>query len=283
MRTLFMSFWIASNLLLTVAAAVMIWRKLVGKYPMFFSYTAYTAVTLWLNFLLYFKFGESAYSYGYWVSALGCTLLAFAVLREIFLQIFRPYESLREFGTVLFRWAAVVLVLIAIVMTLSSSGGSLPLAHHFLFTLDRSIMMMQCGLVIFMFLFGGQLGLTVRHHLFGIAIGFGLIASFELVFMTVYAYGTGNLFMVNMVKMAAEIVAYGIWTGYMMMPEPERRQSGSFAHAANWNNELTGATYGNSDSAFLPNIVDTVERVLSRRTATDIYLHATPGRTTLPN
>ena len=53
---------------------------------------------------------------------MGYTVLAFAVLREIFVQIFRPYESLREFGNILFRWAALVLILIGVVMTISSKA-----------------------------------------------------------------------------------------------------------------------------------------------------------------
>ena len=102
-------------------------------------------------------------------------------------------------------------------------------------------------------------------------------------FTTLQAYGTISLVTLNMAKMSSEIVAYVIWTSYMFAPEPERRQSASLAHAASWNNELTGATYGNSGSAFLPNIVDTVERVLSRRTATEIYLHTAGSGPSLPN
>ena len=142
---------------------------------------------------------------------------------------------------------------------------------------------MQCGLVIFMLLFAGQLGLTLRHRLFGIAIGFGVIASCELMFTTLQAHGTISLVTLSLAKMSSEIVAYIIWTSYMFATEPERRQSASLAHAANWNNELTGATYGNSGSAFLPNIVDTVERVLSKRTATEIYLHTAGSGPSLPN
>ena len=283
MRTLFMGLWICSNLVLTLAAIVMIVRKSWKAYPIFFSYVAYSAGFVWLNLALYYKAGEAGYIYAYWVSAVGYTALAFAVLREVFVQIFRPYASLREFGVVLFRWATLVLILIGIVMTVSSSPGEQSWPIHFLMTMDRSIMMMQCGLVIFMFLFAGQLGLTLRHHLFGIAIGFGLMASSELIFTTLYAYGTINPALVNFGKLGAEILAYAVWTGYMFAPEPERRQSASLAHAANWNNELTGATYGNSGSAFLPNIVDTVERVLSKRTATEIYLHTAGSGPSLPN
>ena len=77
---------------------------------------------------------------------------------------------------------------------------------------------MQCGLVIFMLLFAGQLGLTLRHRLFGIAIGFGVIASCELMFTTLQAYGTISLVTLSLAKMSSEIVAYIIWTSYMFSP-----------------------------------------------------------------
>ena len=283
MRTLFMFVWIGGNVLLTLTAVVALWRKVAKSQPAFFAYLAYLAAFVWLNMVLYYRFGMNGYIYGYWISTIGYTALAFAVLREIFVQIFRPYESLREFGNILFRWAALVLILIGVVMTLSSKPGSETFSLYFLTTLERSIGLMQCGLVIFMLLFAGQLGLTLRHRLFGIAIGFGVIASCELMFTTLQAHGVVSLVTLNMAKMSSEIVAYVIWTSYMFATEPERRQSASLAHAANWNNELTGATYGNSGSAFLPNIVDTVERVLSKRTATEIYLHTAGGSTSLPN
>ena len=283
MRTLFMSVWIGGNVLLTLTAVVALWRKVAKSQPAFFAYLAYLAGFVWLNMVLYYRFGMNGYIYGYWISTVGYTVLAFAVLREIFVQIFRPYESLREFGNILFRWAAVVLVLIGIVMTLSSNPGSESFSLYFLTTLERSMGLMQCGLLIFMLLFAGQLGLTFRHRLFGIAIGFGVIASCELMFTTLQAHGIVSLVTLNMAKMSSEIVGYIVWTSYMFLAEPERRHSASLAHAANWNNELTGATYGNSGSAFLPNIVDTVERVLSKRTATEIYLHTAGSGPSLPN
>ena len=103
MRTLFMSVWIGGNVLLTLTAVVALWRKAAKSYPAFFAYLAYSAAFVWLNMVLYYKIWRAMVtSYGYWISTVGYTVLAFAVLREIFVQIFRPYESLREFGNILF-------------------------------------------------------------------------------------------------------------------------------------------------------------------------------------
>ena len=83
-------------------------------------------------------------------------------------------------------------------------------------------------------------------------------------------------------KMLAEITAFSLWTYYMMSPDPERRVASGFAHAQDWNYELSRLHHA-PEAAFLPNIVDTVERVLSRRTATEIYMHSAGSGPSLPN
>jgi len=282
MRTLFMSLWVINSVAIALVPAAMLARKTFKTFPTFFAYVAYQAVFAWVSLIIYSNAGPKAHFYAFWISTVGGVILGFAVLREIFLNIFRPYDSLREFGNVLFRWAAVVLVLIAIVMAMSSHTPDVSLTCSFLMTLERSILLMQCGLVIFMFLFAPHLGLTLKHHLFGIAIGFGLSASCDLISATLYAYGVGNTLALSGVKMVAEIVAFSVWAYYMMSPDPERRLASGFVHAQDWNLELNRLHHA-PDAAFLPNIVDTVERVLSRRTATEIYMHTAGGGPSLPN
>ncbi len=282
MRTLFMSFWVINSVAIALVPACMLARKTFKLHPIFFVYVVYDALIAWVNFGLYNRAGAAVYFYAFWIATAGTSILGFAVLREIFLQIFRPYDSLRQFGDVLFRWAAVVLVMIAIVMAVTSNHQGISLTCSFLMTLNRSVLMMQCGLVIFMFLFAPHLGLTMRHHIFGIAIGFGISASVELVGATLFAYGVGSPHILGLIKMGADIFAAGLWAYYMMSPDPERRVASGFAHAQDWNYELN-RLHHTPEAAFLPNIVDTVERVLSRRTATEIYMHSAGSGPSLPN
>jgi len=282
MGTLLTLLWVADCIAIALVPAAMLSRKTFKAYRLFFAYVSYQALVAW-TLLAAYHAGTQVHSYVFWVSSAGEVVLSFAVLREIFLHIFRPYESLREFGNVLFRWAAVVLVIIAIVMAMTSNHPDANFTSSFLMTLARSILMMQCGLVIFMFLFAPHLGLTPRHHLFGIAIGFGITASCNLISATLLSYGVcSNTAALSAIKMIAEIVSFGLWAYYMITPEPERRAPTSFAHAQNWNLELS-RLHNTPEAAFLPNIVDTVERVLSRRTATEIYMHTAGGGPSLPN
>ena len=45
------------------------------------------------------------------------------IIYEIFLDVFRPYHTLKDLGSVLFKWAALVMSLVAFVVAASSPLG----------------------------------------------------------------------------------------------------------------------------------------------------------------
>ena len=53
----------------------------------------------------------------------------FKVIHEIFLNVFRPYQYLKDLGTLLFKWAGVVLLLVSVVVAFSNSFDQSPLVH----------------------------------------------------------------------------------------------------------------------------------------------------------
>jgi hypothetical protein len=174
----------------------------------------------------------------------------------------------------LFRWSAAVLILIAVVMSVSAVPVTTNPVTSFILTVDRSVRMMQCGLVIFMYLFARQLGLTERHRVFGISIGFGVFSSIHLMTVTLIALfppatSTNSnhiMYLLNVPYQLGCIAAIVIWSVYMYRPEPERRRATVLELPESWNYKLTEINNDSSDSAFLPNVVDTVERVLTKRT-----------------
>jgi len=265
-------FWMAAALGL-VFLSVLMWRKkLHREFPVFFALIITECIESWLGMVLK-SISYKAYYVEYWLLATIIAILGFAVLREIFLHIFRPYDALRNFGRMLFRWSAAVLVLIAAVMTLSSAPSSSAPLTAFILTLDRSVRLMQCGLVIFLYLFARQLGLTERHRVFGISVGFGVFASVHLMTATLVALFPAAIqdramYIVNVPYQFAWLVTVAIWAVYMYRPEPERRRATVLELPESWNYTLSGINNDNPEAAFLPNVVDTVERVLTRRTVT---------------
>jgi hypothetical protein len=258
--------WIASWISAGLLAAFIYKKKLHCEYPIFFAFLVAETTTDVVNFGVNFV-SPRAYYYCYWVGAAITTCFGFAVLHEVFRHIFRPYESLRSFGTTLFRWSTTVLLLIGIVMAFTSMPSQTRALPSLILIIDRSVRLMQCGLVLFMYLFARQLGLTDRHRIFGITIGFGLTASLHLMAVTLHSVFSGGmaLFVLEALHQMAYLASVGIWALYMYRPEPERRRASVLERPESWNYALQAATNGNGGAAFLPNVVDTVEKVLTKR------------------
>ena len=83
---------------------LMVRRKLRKDYPFFFSYAVYQILGFLAQFIVYHKFPKQ-YFYTYWTMATISVLLGLTVIYELFTEVFRPYESLRDLGSVLFKWA----------------------------------------------------------------------------------------------------------------------------------------------------------------------------------
>ncbi len=259
-------FWIASWMGAFFLIAFMLKKKLNREYPIFFAFLVAECSSDALNFALSF-ISHKGYYYSYWTGIAFTTCLGFCVLQEIFQHIFRPYESLRTFGSTLFRWSTLVLLMVGAIMALTSAPTTHSPITNYILTIDRSVQLMQCGLVLFMYLFARQLGLTQAHRIFGITIGFGLRASMHLISITLHSKIPSATLMdvLNVASLLMYLVSVITWTVYMWRPEPERRRASVLEQTESWNYALAAATHGDGGASFLPNVVDTVERVLNKR------------------
>jgi hypothetical protein len=73
------------------------------------------------------------------------------------------------------------------------------------------------------------------------------------------------MYVLNIANLVAYLAAVATWMVYMSKPEPERRRATVLEQTESWNYALAAATQGDGGAAFLPNVVDTVERVLNKR------------------
>ncbi len=255
--------WLLGPLLQTLLVLLMVRRKLRQEFPLFFSYTVFQVLSFVLKFTSYHR-SQLEYFYVYWVTSALSLVFGFAVIYEIFQQVFRPYEALRQLGKVLFRWAVVVLALIAVVMAMSSPhAGSASLIMQAILTMERSMRVTQCGMVLFLFLFAGFLGVSARHHIFGIALGFGVFGAVDLLAITMLTLGAPNAASVSLMRSVAYNATVLLWAWYMARPEPARRPA-RYEVAERWNFALAGAQHGEEKLAYISSLESTVDRVLTR-------------------
>lgn len=90
-------------------------------------------------------------------------------------------------------------------------------------TLERSIELLRCGVLLFIWVFATRLGISWRHHVWGIVFGLGIYSGFSLLVAAIHAT-TGTL----CGDWLARIIPFSyfastiIWAVYLRQPEPER-------------------------------------------------------------
>ena len=139
-------------------------RKLHRAFPVFFAYIGFQILAFCLLFPMY-QWGNSSYAeyFGfYWACAAVNLVLGFMVIYEIFQDVFRPYHTLKDLGSVLFKWAALVMLLVAFVVAASSPTGDQGPIVQAIITVTRCVRVAQVGLILFLMVFSRYLGVLVE-------------------------------------------------------------------------------------------------------------------------
>lgn len=265
--------WCAHPVLQAGVVAVMLWRKLYRTFPIFFSYVVFQIIA----FALTFPFRDERYYtfffYSFWATTGVSVALGFKVIHEVFVDVFRPYHALRDLGTVLFKWAGLVMLMVAGVVAISvGPNHTEPLVSGIL-TLQRSVRVVQCGLVLFLLVFSRYLGTSWRQKSFGIALGFGTFAAVELSLVALSWRGTevNNQVLASFLNMAAYNVTILIWVGYMLVKSPAREHESYMLRPQRWEEGLGEIHHpAVADSSLIPMFESMVDRALSRTNADSV-------------
>jgi putative Mn2+ efflux pump MntP len=119
-RLFYYVLWIAQPVLGTGIAVAMWRRGQRRQFKYFFFYIVAQILTFAVVFPL--RRNYSAFFYASWISTAIMAALGFKVIHEAFLDAFRPFHTLRDLGTVLFKWAGLVMLLVAGVVSVSTNS-----------------------------------------------------------------------------------------------------------------------------------------------------------------
>lgn len=255
--------WLLHPALELVLAAVMLWRKLHRKFPIFFAYIIFQLVNFAVLFPIHRYGNYDLYFYGYWIGALISLAIGFKVIHEIFLDVFRPYHTLRDLGTVLFKWAALVMFLVALVVAAASPAGQSPIVQAVV-TVQRCVRVIQCGLILFLLVFSRYLGVSWRQQSFGIALGFGGFASVELAGNALYSGGQINSSTVAFLNTAAYCCAIVAWLGYAVFKAASRESATNLVMSQRWEQSLGDLQRPATGDSLIPMFEGMVDRAFSR-------------------
>ena len=252
-------------------------RKMRSDFPVFFGYSAYgifLGVVLASAYVISFL-RNSYVQYFYMYTVLNALLMIFefGLMYELVANALKPYSGIIDLGKMLFRWAGLFLLLAAGLTALATMGSTAVKCNAGLDLLERSLRLMQCGLLLLFFLFERRLALSWRSHPISLALGLGISAATGLSFGYLRSLPIAWISLLNV----AEIVIYfGVnvfWVACFAKREPQKKNvldSPSRLIFQRWNEVLTSHGYGGDAStatveSFLPGIEKTVDRVMARK------------------
>jgi hypothetical protein len=256
--------WLAGPVLQITLLICMVRREFHRVFPRFFSYILFQVLKSGCLFVAYRYFPDNYFD-AYWTGNAVSVIFTVAVMDEILRSLFKEYGGIQVLGTTIFRWSCGLLLLIAILGALSSSEAGGDRIVEAVFAFDRSMRLMQVGLFLLLMFLCRFLKNCWRQQVFGIALGFGIFASVELILVSVVMlYGDAQVAMISLLKSSAYNAVTLVWIGYLnqqpqLVPQVE---------AATNTNPL-GIAFAASpalpdpDASFMLRVEQAVDRVLS--------------------
>jgi len=219
--------WLSCPILQLLCVYLLYRRKLLKQFTFFASYLLFLTLLDAVRFLCYRQFGLSSWPYFsvYWVGTALENMAAIAVLYEIFCAAFKPFAGLQDLAKIVFKWAGGSILFVGLVVFISNPTSSAGAPHHWLATsvhdFERIVGVLQCALLIFLFIGSQHLGLSMKNRVFGFALGFGFNA-----FCTILLYTALSSSHLSKIPLWSQLLpmAYSasllIWVGYLLKPEP---------------------------------------------------------------
>jgi hypothetical protein len=255
--------WIAHPLLEIAIAGVMLQQNLQRKFKFFFAYIVTQIVSFAIVFPAYWNSSAASF-YLQWGCLAVSVVSGFAVIHEVFVDVFRSFHTLRDLGSVLFKWAGLVMLLVAGVVSVSTNSSEIVPWMQAVVTAQRCVRIVQVGMVLFLLFFSRYMGLDRRQKSFGIAFGFGSFAVMELALVASWVgnhLGNPWMSLVNMLFYNASLV---LWLGYITAKSPVRESVNTLLQPQRWEQSLSDIHHPLPADSLIPMFEGMVDRALSR-------------------
>ncbi|MGA8341711.1 MAG: hypothetical protein WB781_07210 [Candidatus Sulfotelmatobacter sp.] len=255
--------WLLGPVLQITLLIFMIRHKLQVVFPRFFSYIALQIVKSGILFLIY-RYNHENYFDAYWSGNAISVLLAVTVMDEILHNLLKQYGGIQSLTSIIFRWACGLLLLLSIVNAFSSQQTSADKVVSAVLAFERSVRVLQCGLFFLLMILCRFLRNCWRQHVFGIALGFGIFASIELILVSIVMhFGEAPVAILSLVKSAAYNGVTLLWIMCLRRQRESILEIDVAPQLSALNVSLVASTQA-GDDGFLSMVEQAVDRVLSR-------------------
>jgi hypothetical protein len=237
--------WVAPYVLLVVLALAMWRRGLHREFPAFFSYTIFEATGGGIIYAMDVSpISATVYWWSYLLFQVVEVLIKLIVIGEVFTHLLRRYPPLGKLAKVLISGVGAVLVFTATIIAAYANPTNFWLISASRI-LGRSVSVVLCGLILFLFVFAAYFHLRWERAVFGITLGFGIAASVYLAvwaLMAPWFFGQKS-YLLDFLIMATYQVCVLIWFYYLLVPGKNDSRPGGPPlprehHLEVWNHEL---------------------------------------------
>jgi hypothetical protein len=257
-----------------------------SRFPALTTYFAVRGVTslilvgvLWRGALpAYGTERYTIYFYTFYLTYLVSAATIFFVVQEVFKSVMEPVPGLRRLGLLAFRWVSVVSVIVS-VGAIALPAGTRDAGIYLLCQIGphvmRCVSIMELCLLAFLALAIHTLGRSFRSRLFGVGLGFGVLAAADLISAVLIARHPTMDSPVNLFNQIVTTAVFLTWTTYFLVPEPTAERSmivlPPSSVMARWNALAKGigqtpevAVAAQQSGFFLQDIEGVVDRVLAK-------------------
>lgn len=216
--------WVAPNILLFLLGMLLWIRGLQRHFPAFIAFAilgsigqlaVYTAdVAPSVSPETFWRFD--------WAGVLLEATLKFVLIGEIFGNVFGGYSSVARLGRSLIRAVGVLLVLgAAIAAAFTPKDGLFDIVSG-VHRLEQTIYLIECGLLLFIFIFSTYFHLSWKRPVFGIALGLSISACVHLAAWAIVANAgleNSTRYHLDFGSMAVYHLCVLIWYFYLLVPQ----------------------------------------------------------------
>ncbi|MGA3102530.1 MAG: hypothetical protein ABSD61_11770 [Terracidiphilus sp.] len=204
------------------------------------------------------------YYFGFFATYLATAVLLFFICVEVFRSALAAFPGITKLAIVIFRWAAVVSVIVSL-SSISYAHIGLHIVADISYGLMHSVSVLELCLLAFLCLSMNALRLTVRDLSFGIALGFGVLSSGDFIVASWSSRISTYNDPVEFIYEALILATLAVWMIYSILPEPN-------STIYRWNEIASAlghtgtrvAVQQPANSFFLSDVERVVERVLAR-------------------
>jgi hypothetical protein len=238
--------WLAPQIL-QAALVVFLWRRGIHKlFPVFVAYLTFGAIE---QFTLYGmdvlpSISSPTFWRAFWLGAIIEGAIKFAVIGELFFHLLRSRPAIARAGRHLISGAGALFLLLAV-----AAAAYTPIVHRQLISISHAHLLLQssyvvdCGLVLFLFLFATYFRLNWGHQAFGIALGLSIVWCEHMAAWALSASGTwlDKNYLLDFLNMATQHFCVLIWFYFLLVPQKKPVRSAAPLPENNldiWNREL---------------------------------------------